>query len=100
MSKKTERLILFLYLAGFLLVAGTIALLQPMADTMPLLINPPDEHARFQVPWYIYQHGRIPTGFEEELRIPSYGFSYGLYNVFPYIMKIALDSCNNNSSFI
>ncbi len=87
MNKKAERVILFLYLAGFLAVAGTIALLQPMADTLPLLINPPDEHARFQVPWYIYQHGRIPTGFEEELRIPSYGFSYGLYNVFPYIVQ-------------
>ena len=87
MNKKAERVILFLYLAGFLVVAGTIALLQPMADTLPLLINPPDEHARFQVPWYIYQHGRIPTGFEEELRIPSYGFSYGLYNVFPYIVQ-------------
>ncbi|MBR5248854.1 MAG: hypothetical protein IKV27_07950 [Lachnospiraceae bacterium] len=87
MNKKAERLILFLYLAGFLVVACTIALLQPLADTLPLLINPPDEHARFQVPWYIYQHGRIPTGFEEELRIPSYGFSYGLYNVFPYIVQ-------------
>ncbi len=87
MNKKSERLVLFLYLAGFLVVASTIALMQPLADTLPLLINPPDEHARFQVPWYIYQHGRIPTGFEEELRIPSYGFSYGLYNVFPYIVQ-------------
>ena len=87
MSKRAEKLILLLYLGGFLAVACTIALLQPLADTLPLLINPPDEHARFQVPWYIYQHGRIPTGFEEELRIPSYGFSYGLYNVFPYIVQ-------------
>lgn len=87
MSKKAERLILFLYLAGFIAVASTIALLQPLADTMPLFSNPPDEHARFLVPWYICQHGTIPTGFEEEIRIPSYGFSYGLYNVFPYIVQ-------------
>lgn len=87
MSKKADRLILTIYLLGFLIIAATIALLQPLADSPPLFGNPPDEHARFLVPWYIYEHGRIPTGFEEEIRIPSYGFSYGLYNVFPYIVQ-------------
>ncbi|MBQ8230557.1 MAG: hypothetical protein IJZ34_01295 [Lachnospiraceae bacterium] len=87
MSKKADRLLLFLYLTGFVVIAATIALFQPLADTMPQMANPPDEHARFMVPWYICQHGTIPTGFEEEIRIPSYGFSYGLYNVFPYIVQ-------------
>ncbi len=87
MSKKADRLLLFLYLTGFVIIAATIALFQPLADTMPLLANPPDEHARFMIPWYICRHGRIPTGFEEEIRIPSYGFSYALYNVFPYIVQ-------------
>ena len=86
MSKKADKLLLFLYLTGFVVIAATIALLQPLADT-PGLVNPPDEHARFMIPWYICQHGKIPTGFEEEIRIPSYGFSYGLYNVFPYIIQ-------------
>ena len=30
---------------------------------------------------------KIPTGWEEEVRIPAYGFSYALYNVFPYIVQ-------------
>lgn len=87
MSKKADRLVLAIYLLGFLIIASTIALLQPLADCPPLFGNPPDEHARFLVPWYIYEHGTIPTGFEEEIRIPSYGFSYALYNVFPYIVQ-------------
>lgn len=71
----------------FLIVASTIALLQPLANTPPINANPPDEHARFLVPWYIYMHGTIPTGFEPEVQIPCYGFSYGLYNTFPYIVQ-------------
>ena len=74
-------------MAGFLILAATLALMQPLADTPPLYPNAPDEHARFLVPWYICQHGVIPTGFEEEVRIPAYGFSYILYNAFPYIVQ-------------
>ena len=74
-------------MAGFLILAATLALMQPLADTPPLYPNAPDEHARFLVPGYICQHGVIPTGFEEEVRIPAYGFSYILYNAFPYIVQ-------------
>lgn len=75
-----------------MVIASSMALFQPLEDTfspgeISFLLNPPDEHARFLVPWYICQHGTLPTGFEEEIRIPSYGFSYGLYNVFPYIVQ-------------
>lgn len=83
----TERILLFLYLAGFLVMALTMALNQPMANLPPGFVNPPDEHARFLIPKYICENGSIPTGLEEEVRIPSYGFSYGLYNVFPYIVQ-------------
>lgn len=86
-ANKKEKLIFFAYLSGFLILALSIALLQPLADTPPLFGNPPDEHARFLIPQYIYEHGKIPTGWEEEIRIPGYGFSYGLYNVFPYIVQ-------------
>ena len=68
-------------------MALTMAIFQPLGDTPPLMVNPPDEHARFLVPYYISQTGRIPTGFEEAVRIPSYGFSYALYNAFPYIVQ-------------
>ena len=64
MSKKADRIILIIYLLGFLVVASTIALLQPLVDIPVLASNPPDEHARFLVPWYIYEHGRtvFPDG--------------------------------------
>ncbi len=87
MSKKTDRLIFIMYIVGFIVLALSVALNQPLADTPPMYGNPPDEHARYLIPQYICEHGKIPTGLEEELRIPAYGFSYGLYNVFPYIVQ-------------
>ena len=87
MQKKSEKIIFTLYLLGFLGLALTIALLQPLANTPPLYGNPPDEHARYLIPQFICKYGRIPTGLEEEVRIPAYGFSYALYNVFPYIVQ-------------
>lgn len=90
MSNKTawmERGLLCLYLAGFLIMAMTMAFHQPLANLAPAYVNPPDEHARFLIPQFIYENGVIPTGLEEEVRIPAYGFSYGLYNVFPYIVQ-------------
>ena len=87
MQKKSEKIILTLYLLGFLALALTIALLQPLANTPPLFGNPPDEHARYLIPQFICRYGRIPTGLEEEVRIQAYGFYYALYNVFPYIVQ-------------
>lgn len=87
MQQKADKPIFMIYLLGFVILALAVALNQPVPDTPPLFGNPPDEHARFLVPQYICEHGRIPTGMEEEIRIPSYGFSYGLYNVFPYIVQ-------------
>lgn len=87
MHKLKDRHIFIIYIVLFFLVAASMALFQPLADTPPMFGNPPDEHARYLIPQFICEHGRIPTGFEEEIRIPSYGFSYGLYNVFPYIVQ-------------
>lgn len=87
MQKIKDKHIFIIYIAAFFLIAASMALFQPLADTPPMFGNPPDEHARYLIPQYICEHGRIPTGFEEEVRIPSYGFSYGLYNVFPYIVQ-------------
>lgn len=87
MQQKTDKYIFIAYILGFVLLAMVVALNQPMANTPPLYGNPPDEHARFLIPKYICEHGVIPTGLEEEIRIPTYGFSYGLYNVFPYIVQ-------------
>lgn len=87
MRLKSDKPIFILYIVGFIVLALSVALFQPLADTPPLFGNPPDEHARYLVPLYICQTGKIPTGMEEAIRIPAYGFSYGLYNVFPYIIQ-------------
>lgn len=69
------------------MLAMTLVLFQPLANTPPLYGNPPDEHARYLVPQYICKYGVLPTGLEEEVRIPAYGFSYALYNAFPYVIQ-------------
>lgn len=81
-----EKIIMAAYLLLFFVVAASMALYQPLADNLPYFANPPDEHARYLIPQFICKYGRLPTGFEREVRIPSYGFSYGFYNVFPYIV--------------
>ncbi len=90
-QNRNQKIIFLIYILGFIIIASSIALYQPLANTFyadtTILANPPDEHARFLVPKYICEHGVIPTGFEEEIRIPAYGFSYALYNVFPYIVQ-------------
>ena len=73
---------LVLYLLGFLVLAVTLAAFQPAKGSNA----PPDEKSRYLVPKYICEHGELPTGLEEEIRIPGYGFSYMLYNAFPYIV--------------
>ena len=80
---------LALYLAGYLILAAALAMTQPHTSAQ----SPPDEGGRYLIPQYIYTHGMLPTGLEEEVRIPSYGFSYGLYNAFPYIvMGVAMQA--------
>ncbi len=83
---------LVVYLLGFLVLAVTLAAFQPAKGSNA----PPDEKSRFLVPRYICEHGELPTGLEEEIRIPGYGFSYMLYNAFPYIvmgLAMRLVSC-------
>lgn len=87
MRQKNDKPIIIVYLLGFIILALSVALFQPLANMPPAYGNPPDEHARYLVPKYICEHGTIPTGFEEEVRIPAYGFSYALYNAFPYIIQ-------------
>ena len=83
---------LIVYLLGFLILTVTLAAAQPLKGKNA----PPDEVSRYLVPQYICEHGALPTGLEEEIRIPGYGFSYALYNAFPYIvmgLAMRLVSC-------
>ena len=88
MKKQSERIFFILYLAGFLILAIPMAVCQPHVDTISEVpVSPPDEYFRMLIPQYICQHGTLPTGLEEEVRITGCGFSYGLYNTLPYIIQ-------------
>ena len=82
MSRKWK---LAAYLAGYLVLVIALAVTQPLSDPAGNR-NPPDEESRYLIPQYICVHGELPTGLEPEVRIPGYGFSYMLYNAFPYIV--------------
>ncbi|MDO4537453.1 MAG: glycosyltransferase family 39 protein, partial [Coriobacteriales bacterium] len=45
----------------------------------------PDEAARTPLAWFIYRNGTLPTGWEESIRIATWGFSYGFS---PYLTSI------------
>ena len=54
----------------------------------------PDENMRFMIPKYIYDHGRLPNGYDPEVRNELWGISYAFYPMLSYIisalfMKIA-----------
>lgn len=86
-EEKGEKVFLAAYLLGFFVIAGLIALMQPHAAAPPLYGNPPDESRRYLVSRFICRYGRLPNGFDEEIRIPYYGISYGFYTMLPYILQ-------------
>lgn len=54
----------------------------------------PDEYMRYQVPEFIFLNGSLPKGWEESIRNPVWGVSYGFDMTLPYLisagfMKIA-----------
>ncbi len=90
MKSKQENRLIFFYFALYLAAALTIALHQPHFDTPPLFGNPPDEHSRYKVPFYIEEHGSLPTGFEEELFSGDCRWTYGFYTLLPYMIQGAV----------
>ena len=45
----------------------------------------PDEEMRYLIPQYIYRHGTLPAGWDEEIRNELWGISYGFHPILPYI---------------
>lgn len=83
-----EQFICLIYFAGFFIMTVTMMLYQPHVDRVSAVpLSPPDEYFRMLIPKFICEHGTLPTGLEEEVRITGCGFSYGLYNVLPYIIQ-------------
>lgn len=83
-----ERLVCLVYFTGFIMMAMVLVIYQPHVDFISEIpASPPDEYFRMLIPKFICEHGTLPTGLEEEVRITGCGFSYGLYNVLPYIIQ-------------
>lgn len=75
-----HRLLTGFYFLLFITVGLSMVLKQPFG-------NPPDEYNRFLIPSYIAEHGKLPTGYEEEIRIGGYGFSYAFQPILPYMLQ-------------
>jgi len=75
-----ETLMITLYFCVYFIIGISLLLIQPFG-------NPPDEFNRFLIPSYICEHGTLPNGYEESIRIPGYGFSYGFQPILPYMVQ-------------
>lgn len=47
----------------------------------------PDEVMRYDIPKFIFETGTLPYGWEESIRHPAYGFSYGFDISLPYLLS-------------
>lgn len=87
-SQTNENIVFVIYMLGLFVMFLVMLLYQPHIDPVsPVPMSPPDESNRMLIPQFIYNHGTLPTGLEEEVRIQGCGFSYGLYNILPYIFQ-------------
>ena len=68
------------YFALYLVLGLSLLIRQPFG-------NPPDEYNRYLIPRYIAEHGTLPNGYEESIRIPGYGFSYAFQPILPYMFQ-------------
>lgn len=78
-SKFTTCITLF-YFILYLAAGLSLLVKQPFG-------NPPDEYNRYLIPQYIAEHGTLPNGYEESIRINGYGFSYGFQPILPYMFQ-------------
>lgn len=79
-SKYQDYILFFIYIALYLFIAVLLMVKQPFG-------NPPDEYNRYLIPKFIANHGTLPNGFFEEIRIYGYGFSYGFQPILPYMAQ-------------
>ena len=78
--QRWEYWMILLYFALYFLVGLSLLYKQPFGD-------PPDEFNRYLIPQYIAEHGTLPNGYEESIRIPGYGFSYAFQPILPYMVQ-------------
>lgn len=69
-----------IYFSLYIIIALSLLIRQPFG-------SPPDEANRLSIPRYIMEHGSLPRGDDESIRISSYGFSYAFQPILPYIIQ-------------
>ncbi|MCM1304477.1 MAG: hypothetical protein NC305_01745 [Lachnospiraceae bacterium] len=75
-----QKLLTICFFALYFILGLSLLFRQPFGD-------PPDEFNRYLIPRYIAEHGTLPNGFDESIRIPSYGFSYAFQPILPYMVQ-------------
>lgn len=75
-----DHIIIGLYFIIYLFITISMLIKQPFG-------NPPDEYNRYLIPTYIAEHGKLPNGYDESIRIPGYGFSYAFQPILPYMFQ-------------
>ncbi len=76
----SQAVIITLYFAVYCVIGLSMVFRQPFG-------NPPDEYNRYLIPQFILEHGTLPEGFDEEIRIGGYGFSYAFQPILPYMAQ-------------
>lgn len=75
-----NNLLTFIYISLYLVITLSLLIKQPIG-------TPPDETNRYLIPQYIATHGTLPNGYDEEIRIYGYGFSYAFQPILPYMLQ-------------
>ena len=85
-GKKVRELIFFLlYISGFIFLCSRLVVHQPAYMFWDTMLCPPDEMDRYLIPRFIFEHGRLPFGWEDEVGISGYGGSYAYLPGLSYI---------------
>ncbi len=77
---KREFPVILIYFSLYFVIGLSLLFKQPLG-------NPPDEDSRYMIPQYIAEHGTLPNGFDESVRIPAYGISYAFLPILPYMVQ-------------
>ena len=83
MKEKTHSSEKFIYI-GFVVLVFALTFAWSLNNQPP---GGPDENARFMIPKFIYDHGRLPNGYDPEVRNELWGISYAFYPMLSYMIS-------------
>ena len=85
-KKQIKELVFFLlYISGFVFLCSRLVVHQPAYIFWDTMLCPPDEADRYLIPRFIFEHGRLPFGWEDEVGISGYGGSYAYLPGLSYV---------------